>query len=107
MVEAMSDDEEVAGMVLDSIAAVKDLIGPEKGEEVLQARIVSQAEVRRSIEEWRPSIEKELSSLLRQKGLCGRSLLKNPCCQIPQLQNPTILVPRFSEQKKRPRGTLK
>ena len=50
--------------------------------------------------EWRPSIEKELSSLLRQKGLCGRSLLKNPCCQIPQLQNPTILVPRFSEPKK-------
>ena len=52
MVEAMSDDEEVAGMVLDSIAVVKELIGPEKGEEVLQTRIVSQAEVRRSIEEW-------------------------------------------------------
>ena len=43
MVEAMSDDEEVAGMVLDSIAVVKELIGPEKGEEVLQTRIVSQA----------------------------------------------------------------
>jgi len=68
MVEAMGDDEKVAGMVQDSITMVKELIGPEKGEEVLQARIVSQAEVRRSIEDWRPSIEKELSSLFETKG---------------------------------------
>ena len=47
MVEAMEDDEKVAGMVLDSITMVEELIGPEKGEEVLQTRIVSQAEVRR------------------------------------------------------------
>ena len=67
MVEAMGDDEKVAGMVLDSIAMVKELIGPEKGEEILQIRIVSQAEVRRSIE-MRPSIEKELSSLFETKG---------------------------------------
>jgi hypothetical protein len=40
MVEAMEDDEKVAGMVLDSITMVKELIGPEKGEEVLQTRIV-------------------------------------------------------------------
>jgi uncharacterized protein YaiL (DUF2058 family) len=32
MVEAMGDDEKVAGMVLDSIAVVKELIRPEKGE---------------------------------------------------------------------------
>ena len=68
MVEAMEDDEKVAGMVLDSITMVKELIGPEKGEEVLQTRIVSQAEVRRSIEVWRPSIEKELTSLFETKG---------------------------------------
>jgi hypothetical protein len=47
---------------------VKELIGPEKGEEVLQTRIVSQAEVRRSIEDWRPSIERELTSLFETKG---------------------------------------
>jgi len=35
---------------------------------VLQTRIVSQAEVRRSIEDLRPSIEKELSSLFETKG---------------------------------------
>jgi hypothetical protein len=68
MVEAMGDDEKVAGMVLDSITMVKELIGPEKGEEVLQTRIVSQAEVRRSIEDWRPSIERELTSLFETKG---------------------------------------
>ncbi|CAL1145464.1 unnamed protein product [Cladocopium goreaui] len=68
MVEAMEDDEKVAVMVLDSITMVKELIGPEKGEEVLQTRIVSQAEVRRSIEVWRPSIEKELTSLFETKG---------------------------------------
>ena len=32
MVEAMGDDEKVAGMVLDSIAVLKELIRPEKGE---------------------------------------------------------------------------
>ena len=35
---------------------------------MLQTRIVSQAEVRRSIEDLRPSIEKELSSLFETKG---------------------------------------
>ena len=68
MVEAMEDDERTARIVLDSIAMVKELVGPEIGEEVLQTRIVSQAEVRRSIEDWKPSIEKELSSLFEVKG---------------------------------------
>jgi hypothetical protein len=68
MVEAMEDDQQVAGMVLDSIGSLKQLLGPDKGEEILQTRIVSQAEVRRSMEEWRPSIEKELTSLFETKG---------------------------------------
>ena len=72
MVEAMEDDQQVAGMVLDSIGSLKQLLGPDKGEEILQTRIVSQAEVRRSMEEWRPSIEKELTSLF-EKGSSQKS----------------------------------
>ena len=72
MVEAMEDDQQVAGMVLDPIGSLKQLLCPDKGEEILQTRIVSQAEVRRSMEEWRPSIEKELTSLFKTKGALRR-----------------------------------
>ena len=68
MVEAMSDDVSTAGLVLDSIVKIKEVLGPEKGEEILQTRIVSQAEVRRNIEDWRAPIEKELVSLFETKG---------------------------------------
>ena len=68
MVEAMSDDVGTAGHVLDAIVKIKEIFGQEKGEEILQTRIVSQAEVRRNIEDWREPIERELVSLFETKG---------------------------------------
>eukprot|EP00435_Cladocopium_sp_Y103_P022026 s142_g5.t1 len=68
MVEAMSDEEGIAGLVLDSVVKIKEVLGPEKSDEILQTRIVSQAEVRRNLEEWRAPIEKELTSLFDIKG---------------------------------------
>eukprot|EP00435_Cladocopium_sp_Y103_P029126 s549_g7.t1 len=81
MIEAMTDDEGMAGVVLDSLVKLKELVGTEKRDEILQTRIVSQAEVRRNIEDWREPIRKELVSLFDTKG----ALRKIPEAEVKEL----------------------
>eukprot|EP00435_Cladocopium_sp_Y103_P028784 s3094_g7.t1 len=81
MVLAITDDEGVAGFVVDSVAKLRELLGPDKGDEILQTRIVSQAEVRRNLDDWRGPIEKELVSLFDTKG----ALKKIPEAEVKKL----------------------
>eukprot|EP00435_Cladocopium_sp_Y103_P055570 s436_g18.t1 len=67
MVEAMDDEKNMAGVVLDSVAKIKELMGPDRADGILQTRTVSQSEVRRNIEEWRGPIKKELMPLFETK----------------------------------------
>lgn len=67
MKHAMEDERGVMGAVLDEVAKVKQMMTENAQEEVLQTRIVSQAEVRRDIQLWKEPIQKELQALLETK----------------------------------------
>ena len=68
MINAMNDNEMVAGLVVDSIAALKECqVKNDQVQEVLQTRIVSQSEMKRDLDLWKPAIQAELDSLLEKK----------------------------------------
>lgn len=67
MSHAIYDDPMVANLVVDTMASLKEATIPHQQNEVLQTRVVSQAEVRRNVEAWIPSIKAELESLFTTK----------------------------------------
>ena len=68
MKHLMDDHDLVVGPVYDSMAALREFQAKvEKEPELLQTRIVSQAEVRKTMEAWKPAIEAELKAMFQTK----------------------------------------
>ena len=68
MAHLIDDHEIVAGTVYDAMASLRELQTKVNEEpELLQTKIVSQAEVRRDIQAWKPAIEAELRAMFQVK----------------------------------------
>ena len=65
---AIEDDEMVTGTVVDAVARLKEQrLSPKPTAELLQTKIVSQAEVRKNLSAWMASIQAELTSMFDVK----------------------------------------
>eukprot|EP00438_Fugacium_kawagutii_P024973 Skav217964 [mRNA] locus=scaffold3450:124613:131011:+ [translate_table: standard] len=67
MAYAVTGEQEAIGPTLDGIIKMREMMKEDQKEEVLQTRMISQGEVKTKVEEWKPSIMKELNSLLEEK----------------------------------------
>ena len=67
MTTAVFDHHEVLEEVLGGVAWLKEATVEEKDPEILQTKIVSQAEVRKNAQEWVPAIKTEMDSLFHGK----------------------------------------
>ena len=64
----VDDHDSVVGPVYEAMAALRELQAKVQNEpELLQTKIVSQAEVRRTMEAWKPAIEAELKAMFQTK----------------------------------------
>ena len=67
MTTAVFDHREVLEEVLGGVAWLKEATVEEKDPEILQTKIVSQAEVRKNAQEWVPAIKTEMDALFHVK----------------------------------------
>ena len=68
MTFAIEDDEMVTGVVVDAVAKLKEQrLNQKPIAELLQTKIVGQAEVRRNLQAWIPSIQAELDPMFNVK----------------------------------------
>ena len=68
MTHLVDDHDLVVGPVYDAMAALRELQAKvQKEPELLQTKIVSQAEVRKTIDAWKPAIEAELRAMFHTK----------------------------------------
>ena len=72
MKHAVEDEPHVAFATLDAVTKIKEMTNSSQVDEVLQTKIVSQHEVRRSLDQWIPPIEAELESLFQKKGALAK-----------------------------------